>query len=147
MASTFGTTDAGVTPPRTERMAETERGSGWVSFAGIMLALVGTLNFIYGIAAISDSRFYVQDATYILSDLNAYGWLLLCIGIIQIGVACAIWAGSEWGRWLGIISAGGNAIVQLMFISAYPFAALALFTLDILIIYGLVAYGGRRRTA
>ena len=146
MAGTFPDAGTGVRPTRAESV-ETEHGSGWVTFAGIMLALVGTLNFIYGIAAISDSRFYVQDATYILSDLNAYGWLLLCIGIVQIGVALAIWAGSEWGRGLGVFAAGCNAVVQLLFIAAYPFAALALFAIDILVIYGLVAYGGRRSAA
>ena len=127
-------------------MSETEadKGVGWVTFAGIMLAIVGTLNFIYGIAAISDSRFYASDATYIISDLNAYGWLLLTIGIGQIGIAFAIWAQNEWGRWLGVIAASLNAIVQLLWISAFPLAAIALFAVDVLIIYGLVAYGGRR---
>jgi hypothetical protein len=33
--------------------------------------------------------------------------------------------------------------VQMMFISAYPAWALTLFTLDILVIYGLVAHGDR----
>ena len=39
-------------------------GEGWVAFAGIMIAIVGILNFIYGIAAISNSHFYVHEATY-----------------------------------------------------------------------------------
>jgi hypothetical protein len=132
---------------RTEPPPDSDRGAGWVSFAGVILALVGTMNVIYGIAAIADSRFYIQDAAYILSDLNAYGWLLLCVGVVQVAVAFGIWAGTGWGRWLGIASAGVNAIVQLAFIAAFPLAALALFTLDILVIYGLVAYGGRRQTA
>jgi hypothetical protein len=36
-----------------------------------------------------------------------------------------------------------NAIDQLLFIQAYPFWSLTLFTLDILVIYGLIAYGKR----
>ena len=36
-----------------------------------------------------------------------------------------------------------NAIIQLLFIPAYPFWSLALFTLDILVIYGLIAHGKR----
>ena len=43
-------------------------------------------------------------------------------------------------------AAGSNAIVQILFLPAFPLAALAIFGLDILIMYGLVAYGGRRPT-
>ena len=123
-------------------------GEGWVSFAGIMIAIVGVLNFIYGIAAISNSHFYVRDATYIISDLNTWGWVLMITGIIQFCAAIAIFGHIEWGRWIGILTASVNAIIQLIFIPAYPFGSLALFALDILIIYGLIAYGGRQgRTA
>jgi hypothetical protein len=123
---------------------EAEHGYGWVLFAGIMLMVVGMLNFIYGIAAVSNSKFYARDATYILSDLNTYGWILLIVGAIQFCLAFAIWAGTEWGRWLGVLAAAVNAITQLLFIPSYPLASLALFTIDILVIYGLVAYGGHR---
>jgi hypothetical protein len=34
-----------------------------------------------------------------------------------------------------------NAIAQLLMLPAYPLWSLALFTMDILIIYGLVSYG------
>jgi hypothetical protein len=38
--------------------------------------------------------------------------------------------------------AGLNSIAQLLLLPAYPLWSLALFSLDILIIYGLVAYRG-----
>ena len=37
---------------------EESRGYGWVMFAGIMMMIAGTLNFIYGIAAVANSNFY-----------------------------------------------------------------------------------------
>ena len=46
-------------------------------------------------------------------------------------------------RWVGVGIASVNAIVQSLFIPAYPFWSLTLLTLDILVIYGLVAYGKR----
>jgi hypothetical protein len=134
-----------VRPESARSDARVDAGGGWIAFAGIMLALVGTMNLIYGIAALGDSRFYANDTTYILHDLNAYGWLLVAIGALQVAVAFGIWARTEWARWLGVIAASVNAIVQLLFIAAFPLAALALVTLDVLVIYGLVAYGGRQR--
>ncbi len=124
-----------------------EHGMGWVIFAGTMLAIVGILNFIYGIAAISNSKFYARDVTYVVSSLNTWGWVIMILGAIQFFAALSIWGGTEWGRWVGILTAGVNAIVQLIFIPAYPFLSLAIFAVDILIVYGLVAYGGRRGPA
>jgi hypothetical protein len=119
-------------------------GEGWVTFAGVMIAIVGVLNFIYGIAAIDNSHFYVHEVNYIVSDLNTWGWVLMITGVIQFCAALAIFAHIEWGRWIGVLTASVNAIIQLIFIPAYPFGSLAMFAIDILVIYGLVAYGGRR---
>jgi hypothetical protein len=132
----------------TTRHAEPDgHGMGWVIFAGTMLAIIGILNFIYGIAAISNSKFYTHDATYVISGLKTWGWVLMIIGIVQFLAALSIWGGTEWGRWVGIASAGINAIVQLIFIAGYPFLSLAIFAVDVLIIYGLAAYGGQHRPA
>jgi hypothetical protein len=121
-----------------------EEGTGWINFAGVMLAIVGVLNIIYGIGAISDSKFFARDAQYVISDLKAWGWALTILGVIQFCAAFSIWARTEWGRWVGISTASVNSVVQLMILPAAPFMALALFSIDILIIYGLVAYGGRQ---
>ena len=128
------------------RYEEDEPGGGWVAFAGVMIAIVGVLNIIYGIAAISNSHFFVHGVNYILSDLNTWGWVLLITGVIQFCAAIAIFGRIQWGRWIGILTASVNAIIQLVFIPAYPFGSLAMFAIDILVIYGLVAYGGRQST-
>jgi hypothetical protein len=41
----------------------------------------------------------------------------------------------------------GNAIAQLLMMPAYPFWSLSIFALDILAIYGLIAYGKRISSA
>ncbi len=122
-----------------------DSGLGWVMFAGIMLTLVGVLNIVYGIAAIDKSTVFTANAKYVITDLNTWGWLLLGVGAIQFLTAFAIWAGSEWGRWVGIVAAGCNAILQMFFIPALPLLSVTLFAVDVLVIYGLVTYGGRQR--
>jgi len=118
-------------------------GQGWVTFAGIMILLVGILNVIYGIAAIDKSTFFVQDAKYVVADLRSWGWILLIVGVVQLVAAFGIWSRRGWGRWIGIISASCNALIQLLFISSYPLAALALFSIDVMVIYGLASYAYR----
>ena len=140
------TSDPGssVSPAAGSDQYDEGRGYGWIMFAGSMLALVGSLNFIYGIAAVSNSKFYVRNVEYVFADLKTWGWVLLVLGAIQFIAAFGIWTGSELGRWIGILSAGGNAVAQLLALPGYPFLSLALFTIDILVIYGLVAYGGHK---
>src|SRR4051795_12003848 len=125
-----------------EGMHTTAEGAGWVLFAGIMMAVVSVLNIIYGIAAIGDSSFFVNDQKYILSNLNTWGWVTLGIGAIQMLAAFSIWNGQRFGRWLGIAMAGASAIASLLSIPAYPFWSLTIFAVDVLVIYGLAAYGG-----
>jgi hypothetical protein len=121
--------------------------SGWATFAGVMLAIVGVLNIIYGIAAIDNANFFVNDARYVFSSLNTWGWVELIIGALQFCAAFSIFAGTSWGRWVGIGTAGLNSIAQLLFLPSYPLLSLALFAVDILIIYGLIAHGGSRTFA
>lgn len=121
-----------------------ERGSGWIAFAGTMLVILGVMNVIYGVAAIDDANVYVGDAKYVFADLNTWGWFLLIVGVIQFFAAFSIWNHTSWGRWVGVLSAACNSILQLLFLPAFPFLALSLFTLNILVIYGLIAYGGRQ---
>jgi len=46
------------------------RGGGAIVLAGTFLLLGGVLNVIYGIAAISNSKFFLNETKYIISDLK-----------------------------------------------------------------------------
>jgi len=123
-----------------------EQRSGWVTFAGVMLLIAGVLNVIYGIAAIGDSKFFINDSKYILSNLNTWGWVTLIIGVIQLFAAFSLWSGNLYGRIIGIGAAGLSAIGALLSIPAYPFWSLAIFAIDIVIIHQIATRGteGRR---
>ena len=120
------------------------KGVGWIVFAAILLFLAGTWNFIDGILAVSSSHVYVAGAHFVFSDLKTWGWIVLLLGISQLAAGSAVVGGSEVARWFAIAVAGVNSIGQLMFLPAYPFWALSMFTVDMLIIYGLAVYGGSK---
>jgi hypothetical protein len=123
-----------------------EHGQGLVTFAGVMLMIAAVLNTLYGIAAIDKANFFVQDAEYVFGDLNTWGWFLVALGVLQLFAALAIWRGAPWGRWLGVACASANAILQTLWIPASPILAITILALDVTVIYGLLAYGGRRRS-
>ena len=118
---------------------------GWLIFAGTMLAILGTLNVIGGIAAIDNSKFYVHGAKYVFGDLNTWGWIVLTTRVVQVLTAFGIWARSTAAAWVGVGFAGLNAIAQLLSIPSSPFYSVSLFAVDILVIYALAVHGGRGR--
>jgi len=116
--------------------------SGWVTFAGVMLFIGGVLNVIYGIAAIGDSKFFIQDQKYILSNLNTWGWVTLLLGLLELGAAFSLWSGNLYGRFIAIFAASLGAIGALLAIPAYPFWSLAIFALNIIIIHQVSMWSG-----
>ena len=122
-------------------------GVGWVTFAAVMLGLAGVWNFFAGIAAIGDAHVYVANTNYVFGDLNTWGWIVMILGVFQVLAGLALLSGSEVARWFGIAVAGVNALGQLNFVPAYPWWALSMFAVDLLIIYGLAVYGGARLRA
>jgi hypothetical protein len=122
-------------------------GSGWLMFAASMLGLVGILAVIDGIVALSKSKFFVANQTYVFSDLRTWGWITLILGVVAILAAGGVLAGSQWARWFGMIAAGLNAIGIFAFAPAYPIWTLLIFGCSVLVIYALAVYGGRPNTA
>ena len=118
-------------------------GAGWVVFASCMFMIAATLNIIWGIAAVSNSHFFVANASFILSGLNTWGWIAMGFGAIELLAAWSIWRGGAFGRWFGIFVAGLAVVAAMMMIPAYPLWALTLVAIDFMVIYGLAVYGGR----
>ena len=132
-----------LTAPQALRLGEDDRGVGWVMFAGVMLIVLGCTNTIEGVAAVTGSHFFVSRAHYLFGDLDMWGWVIWLIGIAQGLTGVGVLVKNQFARWLGVALAFCNALAQMLMIQAYPFWSLALLGLDILVIYGLVVYGGR----
>lgn len=123
------------------------RGEGWLAFAGVMLSIVSIMNVIGGVAAIDNANVYIGGAQYVFGDLNTWGWIILCTGVVQFLAALGIWARNQFARWLGVGFASLNMVAQFLFLPAFPLWALAMIAVNTLIIYGLLAYGGREGAA
>jgi hypothetical protein len=82
-------------------MGDEVDGSGWLLFASIMLALAGALNIVWGIAAIGNSKFFTQNATYPERPQHV-GWIVLIIGVLELFAGYSIMVGGQYGRWLAL---------------------------------------------
>ncbi|MDX6607212.1 MAG: hypothetical protein QOD14_1752 [Solirubrobacterales bacterium] len=122
------------------------RGAGRVVFVAILLLMVGTLNIIYGIGAISDAKFFANDTRYILSNLHTMGWVLVVLGVVQLSGGLSLMAGNAWGRFVGIVAGSLGAIGALLSMGgAHPFWELGIFFLCVWIVYGIAEFGQDER--
>jgi hypothetical protein len=123
------------------------KGLGLVIFAAVLLLVVGSFNLIDGIAAISKSHVFTANATYVIGDLRAWGWVVLIFGVLQILAGGGVMVGNQVARWVGVMLIACNTIAQLFFIPAYPFWSLLIISVDVVALYALCLYGSREDVA
>jgi hypothetical protein len=118
------------------------RGVGRAIFAAILLMIAGTLNIIYGIAAVSNANFFSGNTHYLFSSLHTWGWITIILGVIQLTAGFSLVGGGLYGRFVGLFAATLGAIGALLSVGgAYPFWSLGVFAICIIVIHGLVVYG------
>ena len=124
------------------------RGTGRVVFAATLLLIAGTLNIIYGIGALDDANIFVNDKRYIFTNLNTMGWVLIILGVIQLGGGFSLMSGNTFGRVLGIIGGSLGAIAALLSIGGNnPWWSLGIFFLCVYVIHGILVFGEDEATA
>jgi len=67
-----------------------DRGCGWVAFAGSLLLILGVLNLIEGLAAVGDTHFFVRNTNDITGSFHTWGWVVVCIGVLDLVVGCGV---------------------------------------------------------
>ena len=121
-----------------------EGPSGWVAFAGVMMVLIGCLNFFYGLAAVvNDDVVVVGGHGAIIADLTTWGWVTMIIAVILVLVGFGLFAEAGWARWTAVFIVGLNALEQVWIFPAAPLWAFIVILLDVVIIYYLTARWGQ----
>jgi hypothetical protein len=122
------------------------RGVGSALFVGILLLVVGTLNVIYGIAALGNSNFYVNDTQFVFGSLHTWGWITIILGIIQFTAALSLFAGNVYGRVIGLAAASIGAVGALLDVGgAHPWWSLGVFAICLVVIHGIWVLGEPKR--
>jgi hypothetical protein len=117
---------------------------GWIMFAAIFMMMIGALNAIQGLAALfRDEAYWVTlNGAVLTFDITTWGWIHLLFGILLVIVGAMLMQGSTFARVVGIALVALNLIAQFSWTTLYPFWALIVIAIDILIIYALVVHGG-----
>jgi hypothetical protein len=122
--------------------SRSESVSGWaiggITFAGVMMIVVGVFQSIAGLAAIIEDEFFVVTANYVFEgDVTMWGWIHLILGIVMVLAGFALFAGATWARVVGIAFAVLVAVANFFFIPYYPFWSILIIALAVWVIWAL----------
>jgi len=117
--------------------------TGWVVFASTMMILVGCFQLIEGLVAIFDDGFYrVTDSGLVIEvNYTVWGWTHLLIGAVLIAAGAGVFAGNIVARTVAVAVAMLSALLNLLFIAAYPLWSITIIAVDVLVIYALIVHG------
>jgi hypothetical protein len=121
--------------------SDTDDWNGWISFAAIMMILLGAFQLVEGFVALFRPAYYLVGSAGLVVPVSytGWGWLQLLIGILVVGAGFGVMAGATWARVVGIALASLSALVNLVFIAAYPLWAIIIIAVDIAVIFALAS--------
>lgn len=115
---------------------------GWAAFASFMMILAGMFQVVVALTAILKDEFFVVTENYLFTiNVQTWGWVHLILSVVVIMAGFAILSGKMWGRVIGVMLAGISAVANMAFIPYYPLWSLLIITVDVLVIYALIAHG------
>ena len=116
--------------------------AGWIGFAGLVMLILGGINFFQGlIAAFEDDYYLVTQSGYLVFDVSTWGWILMAWGLLLVLVGIGLLGAMGWARWFAIFLVSLNFFVQLGFLgnSNYPLWALTSLALNVIVLFALTA--------
>ena len=116
--------------------------AGWIGFAGILLLVVGAIDFMQGLIALFEDEYYVvTQSGFLVVDLTAWGWIMMIWGVLLVLGGLGLLSAQGWARWFTIVVVCLNFIAQLGFLgnSTYPLWTLTALTLNVIVLYALTA--------
>ena len=116
--------------------------AGWIGFAGILLLIVGSIDFFQGLVALFEEEYFVvTDAGLLVLDLSGWGWAMLIWGTLLVLAGLGLLSAQSWARWFAIVLVSLNFIAQLGFLgqSQYLIWSLTVIALNFVVLYALTA--------
>ena len=119
---------------------------GGITFAVVMMLMIGVFQIINGLVAIIDDDFYLRTENYTFNiDTSAWGWIHLLIGILLLLAGYGLYSGATWGAAVAIVMAVLAAVENFFFIPYYPFWSILVIALCVWVIWALTRSGATDR--
>ena len=123
-------------------MASARAWSGWIGFAGLMLLILGAIDFFEGLIAVIRGEYYAFTSQgLIIFDTTTWGWLAMIMGVILFLVGLGLTGGAGWARWVAIVLLVVNLLGNLGWVgsSEHQIWALTVVALEVIVLFALTA--------
>ena len=115
---------------------------GWAGFAGVMLIMMGVMDFIQGLVALFNDEFFVVGQEWVFEfDITVWGWIHLLVGVALIASGIGIFSGNVAARTVGVIVAGVATIANFAWLPYFPIWSIIVIAISISVIWALTAHG------
>lgn len=102
-------------------MSDTTSSGSGLSFAGLMLTILGIFNLFDGYAMLQKANYF--EDKFIASNADTWGWILIVWAVLQLGAGIKLMT-SGGGRSMALFVSSVGMVLWFALLFVAPFAAL-----------------------
>jgi hypothetical protein len=114
---------------------------GWITFAAVLLTVLGVLNVLEGLVALMRNQVaFIDGDSLVVVDLTGLGVVMIVFGALLTVAGIGLFARNPIARVAAIVIVSLHALVQVGSLGAYPVWSLLMIALDVIVIYALTVH-------
>jgi hypothetical protein len=139
----MSTTSAGRTGQQPPGQQSWSGGAaGVLAFAGILMVMAGSFQFIEGLVAVANDTFFVVGEEYVFEfDVTTWGWIHMILGVVVVLAGIGLFRGAVWARTVAVLMASLSILANFLWMPYYPVWSLVIITFGVFVIWACVAHG------
>ncbi|WP_433056285.1 DUF7144 family membrane protein [Dactylosporangium sp. CS-033363] len=119
--------------------------SGWITFAAVLLTVLGALNILEGLVALlQDQVTFIDGDSLVVVDLTGLGVVMIVFGALLLLCGIGLFTRNRVARVTAIIIVALHALTQIGWLGAYPVWSLLMITLDVIVLFALTVHWAPR---
>ena len=114
---------------------------GWVTFAAVMLVVLGLLNVLEGLVALLQNQVaFIDGDSLVVVNLTGWGILMLAFGGLLLAAGIGLMARNTVARVAAIVIVALHMLIQVGWLGAYPVWSLLMITLSVVVLFALTVH-------
>lgn len=119
--------------------------SGWITFAAVLLTVLGVLNLLEGLVALMRNQVaFIDGDSLVVVDLTGLGVVMVVFGALLALAGIGLFTRNAIARVGAIVIVSLHALAQIGSLGAYPVWSLLMITLDVIILFALTVHWAPR---
>ncbi|MEU0563521.1 hypothetical protein [Dactylosporangium maewongense] len=114
---------------------------GWVTFAAVMLVVIGLLNVLEGLVTLLQNQVaFIDNNSLVVVNLTGWGILMLVFGGLMLAAGIGLLSRNSVARVAAIAIVAVHMVIQVGWLGAYPVWSLLMITLSVVVLFALTVH-------